>query len=451
MERQKKNLIIGVLAIVVLAGAYGVAVSSAKNKEENKTEDSKVLISNPSLKAKELIIKIGEEETSFIKEGTNWVVAEKKETELVQIAVDSLIAHIKNLNYESIVSEDSLELSQYGLLGSEITIIGDDETKISINVGDMTPDKKGCYVLMPDDKKVYLVGEETAAAIKKSPSDLRNRLPQYVNYDNSKVIKLEKDDGSVFVIEPNPKEAVAEGYGEYIITGAYSKPMAVLTEKLRDLIGVSLYNIYAVDFIDSPEELGVYGLDKPRLIISAEDNDGNTNIISVGKKAENGTTYASFSQKPYICTINSDNIDSIINAKAFDIIGKYFLTETAMEIKEVSITAKDINAVFMLSHEDGKVSCNGKDVSAADFSEVFKQISVLTADGEVSKSYKEEMLNEREEKASIIIVKDSDDVITLRFFEYDDNYYAVEYKGDVEFIAGKKAVDLVLYAVNCVK
>ena len=89
-------------------------------------------------------------------------------------------------------------------------------------------------------------------------------------------------------------------------------------------------------------------------------------------------------------------------------------------------------------------------MSVIDFSEVFKQISVLTADGEVSE-YEKVSMGEEEVKAKIEIIKTHGEEIKLRFLPYDDNYYAVEKNGAVEFITGKKAVELMLYAVSCVK
>ncbi|MPN61927.1 hypothetical protein SDC9_209673 [bioreactor metagenome] len=34
---------------------------------------------------------------------------------------------------------------------------------------------------------------------------------------------------------------------------------------------------------------------------------------------------------------------------------------------------------------------------------------------------------------------------------YDDNYYAVEVNGSTEFLVGKKAIGLIIYAVNSLK
>lgn len=446
MSRQKRNLIVGLLAIVVLGGVYVVMNMPKTNAPEKKNEvDGSYISYYPQLKASQLTIAANGEESTFVKDGVNWVIQGKENIGLVQISIDQLIAYAKNLEYTKVLADNRDESKEFGLdNGNHITVTGDEGTVIDITVGDKTVDGAGYYVVTQGDEHIYLVEAETGAALKKNINDLRDRYPQYVDYDNSTYVKVEKADGTAYSIEPNPQGALTEGYGEYILTGAYAHPMPIVTEKLTDNIGAPLYNIVAEEFIDNPEDLTTYGLNAPQMVISAADANNNECVIEIGKEATPTTVYAKFSGKDYVCTISKENIGKIANAKLFDIIGKYFVTEAATELKGIEVVAEDLAANFAIDGTNSKVSFNGKEVPAVDFSEVYKQISTLTADGEVNGPV-------GEEEALISLTKLDGETKTLRFLVYDDNYYAVEVNGTTEFLAGKKAVELIEYAIGSLK
>lgn len=446
MSSQKRNLILGILAIVVLGGVYAVMnIPKVSKAGDTKNVDGSYISYNPQLKVSSLTITADGEENTFVKDGVNWVIQGKEKIELVQISVDQLIAYAKYLEYTKVLEDNRDRSGEFGLdAGNHISITGEDGTVIDITIGDKTVDGTGYYVVAQGDEHIYLVNSEVGSALKKSTSDLRSRYPQYVDYDNSTYVKVKKSDGTEYSIEPNPSGALTEGYGEYILTGAYTNPMPIITEKLTDNIGEPLYNIVAVEFIDAPQDLATYGLDAPRMVISAADANKNECIIEIGKVATPETVYAKFSNKDYICTVDKNNIDKIASAKLFDIIGKYLVTESATDLKEIRVAAEGVAAVFVIDSENNKVSFNGKDIPTVDFSEVYKQISALTADGEIKGAF-------GDEEVFITLTKTDGTTKTLRFMAYDDNYYAVEVNGSAEFLVGKKAIELVIYAVNSLK
>lgn len=446
MSSQKRNLILGILAIVVLGGVYAVMnMPKGTKADDNKEVEGSYISYYPQLKASSLTITAGGEENTFVKDGVNWVIQGKETIGLVQISIDKLIAYAKNLEYTKVLADNRDSSGEFGLDdGNHIAITGDDGTVIDITVGDETVDGAGYYVVAQGDEHIYLVDSEAGSALKKSTSDLRDRYPQYVDYDNSTYVKVKKSDGTEYSIQPNPSGSLTEGYGEYILTGAYTNPMPIITEKLTENIGEPLYNILAVEFIDAPQDLATYGLDAPQMVISAADKDNNECVIEIGKEATPTTVYAKFSNKNYICTVDKENIDKIANAKLFDIIGKYLVTETATDLKEIKIAAEGVAATFVIDSTNDKVSFNSKEIPTVDFSEVFKQISALTADGEVEGSV-------GDEEAFISLTNTNGETKTLRFMAYDDNYYAVEVNGSTEFLVGKKAIGLIIYAVNSLK
>ena len=440
MSGQKKNLIIAVALVAMLSIVY-LAMTVLKSSGEEEVKDG-VLIYQPNLRAVQLTLSTLEKEVIYVKDGVNWVVQGQEGIRLIQLSLDQLIAYVKNLDYVGIVAEDMSQSGAYGFdKGHKITVLADDGNELLVSIGYMTVDAQGYYVNVAGDDRVYMVDFDTGQALKKSPDDLRDRFPEFVNYDNSKYIRVERSGGGSFAIEPNPKGALAEGYGEFILVGYYAEPMFILTEELRDNFGMPLYNIYATSFIDEPEDLGVYGLDNPSMIINSMDNDENSCVIYVGDKTENGDYYAMFSNRDFVCTISGSNFVSIEEMNFFDIIGKFFVTDDVAQMKEVFVLGNGVNATFVLDNDKSFVQYNGQQVSTLDFYEVFKYLSVLTADGEVSKDF-----GEKEVEISITKTDNSKD--TLRFLAYDNNYYVVEFNGVTEFITGKKSVELIFNAIE---
>ena len=440
MSGQKKNLIIAVALVAILSVVY-LAMTVLKSSDEEEVKDG-TLISQPNLRAVQLTILTVEKEVTYVKDGINWVVQGTEGIRLIQLSIDQLIAYVKNLEYVGIVADDMSQSRAYGFdKGQKITVLADDGSELQVSIGDITVDSQGYYVNVAGDDRVYMVNSETGQALKKSPDDLRDRFPEFVNYDNSKYIRVERSEGGSFAIEPNPKGALAEGYGEFILVGHYAEPMLVLTEELRDNFGMPLYNIYATSFIDEPKDLSVYGLDSPSMTIYSMDNDENSCVIYVGDKTENGDYYARFSNRDFVCTINGSNFASIEKINFFDIIGKFFVTDDATQMKEIFVSGNGINATFVLDSDKSFVEYNGQQVSTLDFYEVFKYLSVLTADGEVSKEF-----GEKEVEISVTKTDGSKD--TLRFLAYDNNYYAVEFNGVTEFITGRKSVELIFNAIE---
>lgn len=443
MSSQKRNLLIALVAIVILAVGYFMATNIGKESEQLQTE-GKTLISQPNFKVAELSIEVLDDNATYVKDGINWVVVGRENTDIVQRAIDQLIAYVKTLEYVSIVAENLDQAEQFGLVdGNMITLKGEDGTQIQVNVGDRTVDGTGYYLNVTGEEKVYIVDAEAGQSLKMSPDNMRDRLPEYVNYDNSKYISILKADGSLYSIKPNPNPAPAEGYGEYIISGYYANDMLLLTESLRDSIGAPLYNVYASTFIDEPEDLSVYGLDNPQMTIEAEDNDGNTCQILIGDKTETGDYYAQFSNKPYVCTVNGPNLLTIENAKIIDIIGKFYLPINTNEIANITLNFDGVKNEVKFDQLASKVAFNGEEIALSEIADLMKYISLLTIDGEL-----DEEMSKVDTAKEISVTDVNGNEYVLEFMEYDANYYAVKYNGATEFIMGRKALDLVVSAVN---
>ena len=75
------------------------------------------------------------------------------------------------------------------------------------------------------------------------------------------------------------------------------------------------------------------------------------------------------------------------------------------------------------------------------FTEIYKSIAAVTMDGEMKNTPGEYV-------GELVLSYKNGDVLTLRFLEYDDNFYAVERNGKAEFITGKRNLLQITEAVK---
>ena len=460
MSKQKRNIIICVIAIVILGIIY-FAVSRPKGSEtnagaengenagdeENGTSDGNYIFNFPDFEAEKIAIETPDESGAFIKDGTNWVLEGHEDVGLVQIAIDQLVAYAKTLTYKETAAENLDDLASYGLdKGYTVEITGKDGEVIKYTIGGETVDGLGYYIVKEGGETIYMIGADEGKALKKSPSDLRDRQPDFVNYNNAKYITVKNADGQSYTIEPNPNGAVSKGFGEYAVTGIYSRPMALETVKLSENIGEPIYNISAVDFIDEPEEDASYGLDTPSLTIDAEDMDGNKCTILIGDDASDVTSYAKFSNRDFVVTVSKANIDKIKNADIFDMLIKSYVTTPVSGITKITIDEdrsanRSLKATFVIDSNNNLIELNDAEISTEEFADIYEKLIALSIDGEAAEEA-------GKIEATITIYKKDGESTTLVFHDYDTNYYAVEWDGVTEFLMGRKTLDVLFGAVE---
>ncbi len=448
MSSQKTRLIIGLAAVAVLLGAFGLskAYNAKKEQQTLQAEETKKLFDQSDAVIKKYVVTQGDVSVTFNKqEDTNWALEGLENADLTQISIDQAIACLKNLEYTQIIENGMEKSSEYGL-DKGVTDEAYDESGnlvYKITVGSNTVDQTGYYACLEGDNNVYIISAETGKPLSRSPNNFRDIYPAYVDYSDIKSLNVSIRDGISYSIVPNPDGEITEGYGEYLLTGVYSFDAPVLSDELAENVGGPFYEITAVDFIDTPEEGVDYGLDNPAMVLSAFDNKGNECTIKVGNTCSDDSTkvYAQFSGKDYMCTVLKEKTDKIKNTKPFDIIGKYFINDSAEAFSEITVKDSEFTGTYSIDAENSSVTLNGRQADMSAFTEIYKSIAAVTMDGEMK-------LEPGDYAGELVLTYRSGDVLTLRFMQYDDNYYAVERNGACEFITAKRSFNQIIEAVK---
>lgn len=446
MSTQKRNLLIGIGLIIIACVLFFVLKGAGtKKSNEQKSEDSQKYLYQMENATVNTYIISDDSDKITLKKGsdTNWHIEGQENVELMQLSIDQAVEYLKTLKYTQKIDNGSERLADFGLdRGITVEADADNGKSMKVTVGNTTVDQKGYYILKDGDPNVYVIDADCGKALSYTPSLLRNKYPEYVDYSNINYVDIKRKNGKSFRIEPNPSGEITDGYGEYLLTGAYSWSIPILTDKLADNIGGPLYEIVANDFIDNPKADSAYGFDNPQLVCEVTDKAGRKCTITIGNDADANTVYAKFSGKSYVCTVLKEKTDKILNANLFDIIGKYFINDDVSAFSSIELAGSGVNAKFDIDSKNSKVSLNGNDMDMNDFKNMYRNISGLTIDGEADSTKAGEPV------LRMVLTKSNGDSVIFRFLKYDDNYYAVERNGYIEFVTGKRNVDNLIQAAK---
>ena len=437
MSKELKKIIIAVVALALIGGAYFFVTSDKEAKKEAEVAAQHVY-NDVNAKIVQIDIATAAESGSFVKDGVNWVMVGKEGVELAQMSLDQAATYAKTLTFEKKIEDGNP--SDFGLVGGTMfTAISDDGKEFSVVVGDKVTGDAGYFAMA--EGGIYVVSKETGDSLKKSASAYRNRYPEFVDYSALNEMRIYRKDKRDLVIKPNPNGMVEEGLGEYILVESFPCVMPVLTDALAANVGGPVYEIAAVSFFDEPEAPEVYGFDDPYMTINLTDTTGYACSIVIGDEASEGERYAQFSEKDYVCTVSTAKTDLIYNVDVFDIIGKYYVNDNLGSITSIGFAADGTETMFTVDAANGKIFKNNIEEDVQKFSQLFTKLTMLTIDGRTDDDFGTKVFEMDIRYADGRIQK-------VEFMEYNSNFYGVVINGEKAAVSGKKMMDEFINAVK---
>jgi len=435
----RTKLMAGILAILVLLGLFGLTKVDFAKKEEIKQQEAqeKVLFEESSAAIKKYVVTDTEKTMEFVKQGVDWVIVGAEEADLLQLSIDQAIATLRTLSYTKVVENGMEKASDFGLTTGVTDEAYDENGNLiyKITVGNKTVDGTGYYVTVDEnDPNVYIVAAGHGKVLSYKTEAFRDKYPAYVDYASLLYMNIDIPGVINYNIKPSEQQLITTGYGEYMITDYYSYDVPTITEQLSTKIGGPVYEITAVDFIDYPDETFDYGFDDPTVIISMEDEHGYRCKIVVGNKCSDDKYYAAFSDKPYYCTVRADKVESVLETKPFELIGKFFFNNAVSDIKEVTVSDGSFDGRIAFNEDKSKVYLNNSEITEEKFNELYQKLLEFTIDGEAIGEY-------GDLRAQMCITLNDSTAFDFKFYEYDDNFYAVERNGAVEFVTSHRNVE----------
>lgn len=273
-----KKTIFWLILLITFSGIFYFFDEKITEKEAAREEQRRLFTFEPSDVAG---IEISRTEGVIaLKKGpSGWVIEKPYIAFADQPAVNDMLSHTVKAKIDGVLFKETPvdKLKEMGLEPPYLTVTFKTPSGIStsLSLGDRGPTQNIAFAKLSDDKRILRVHADVRAEVDKSPYDLRDKAVVAMDPKTVKEVDiLWNDKKPITVLHPQENiwdtEGVAEGKSD-------------LTKILDTLYGIKKSKVKA--FIDeNPQNLSIYGLDKPRLKIRFIDNKNLLETLLIGDK-----------------------------------------------------------------------------------------------------------------------------------------------------------------------
>ena len=281
MTRKTITIFAALVAVALLIGGYFGAQAWIKAHPKPSPYSSRNFPETPRLTDFESskIIRIENVGEGFTleKRGNNWALASAKipieKVNLDQDAISSKLWSISSVWSESVVDENPVDLSEFGLDEPRgHTIVTDSNgKKAELFIGNYTPSRTSHYVMTVGDSAVYTVSSYSMDNLLFSLDNIRNKS-LFTNFDPMALTRFilepwAEDNpawkGRIDIVPKTEDDYLITGFTSYVLNAPYASKQGVDSEKFHNLLQ-SLTEMRILEFInDEPASLAPFGLDKP--------------------------------------------------------------------------------------------------------------------------------------------------------------------------------------------
>ena len=468
--RKTRNLIVLVMVLGLLAGAYFYLANRSESTEQE-TQNEKVTIlsfdkndiARIELKSVngELTFNKVEKEVEEEKDGekqkvkkTMWEVDYPHEIELKQVNVDDIAYTFANLTAERVIEEETPEdLSPYGL--DEPQAVGkatlEDGSEKILYLGSKTPAGNTYYLMVEGDPRVFEVWMNHGDHLLYTLADVRDKSLPEVDTQVVTYLLIDKKDGRPIEIKVNDEQSEEQaqyGLGLWQMSKPYNEPMGVDGQAFGDLLQ-NLGTFSIEEFIeDDAQDLSKYGLDDPSFEFRMEDRESTLHLI-FGDEYDEDKIYFKTADSDSVYGMKKSRIETLLEIKSFKLVEKFAYIVNIDNVDKVEIEGKGKSFTLSLSRETVEAEnedeedevittymANGEEVEEKAFKKAYQSIIGITVDAELAKELKENP----EVKTTFYLNKGPNREVHVNYVPYDNDFYAVFRGGKAEFIVNRDAV-----------
>ena len=372
-----------------------------------------------------------------------WVNTTPYPVKLVQSKVDELSRSFSSMTAEIVVEENPQDLSRYGLdkPGATGTAILDDNTKVTIYLGNKTADGTTWYLMKEGDPKVYTVYNQHGQRFNSVLSDFRDKTLPTVDTTMMTYLNITGEDRHEIEIkmsEDITEEQATYGVGLYFMTKPFKRARGVDSEKLGERLE-KMSGLNIKDFVeDHPTDLSKYGLDQPKLQFSIKDSDGNTLELSFGNKLEDGTIYFKTPESDAVYVMDQSSME-FMEFEPMAITDKFALLMNIQDVDEVTIEGRGRKNTISITRKTEKAKkedeedevietffLDGEEVEEKPFKSFYQSLIGIVVDMEKPHTA------QGSPDLKITYHKVEGGEATVAVYPYDRDFYSLVSDGDME-------------------
>lgn len=468
MNPQLKKMLIGIVILLLIVGAYLVSakVSKKDNAEENQTVQEEEVTANALMNknSEDIVNAVIERENDtieVIKTEAGWSLKGYEDVELNEDNVNMLAKNLATLEYDSKICDVTNtttveELKAYGLDLPRIkaTINFKDNSSVVVKIGKLTTDGEFSYVMLEGGDGVYLVEGLVTNRYNYSLNDLVSKDVTSINPVQILYVDVKQRDKDEIEIEYKEEGegnvANLASYGMQALT--MHKPMsgaAVYPTNLQSTILEKTTSFVLGEIVEvKPEDKAKYGFAEPYLQVALRDANGSFSF-KIGYEADESNYYCMVDDRNVVYKVSKELITPYENANIIDFIERFIALVYKKDVKEVEISNGTEDYKLVLkdnpkaeksedNDDDTRIGVlNGKELDEDSFSNFYQSMIGITFD---SITNKEPISGNPSVTMKYTMLDGS--VKEVKYYEYkpNNNFYIAEVDNDTSRLVNKQSL-----------
>ncbi|NLK27127.1 MAG: DUF4340 domain-containing protein [Clostridiales bacterium] len=493
MARKKRNaftLVSLLLSLVVLVGIYIWYVNREKEQEaeDKETQEEITLSEFDKEKVKSLHYIANDVDITLVYEDELWISKEDPDRPINQDKVEGILNLIDEIKAKQVINEAPEDLEEYGLKEPKtfLEVVLEDDTTLSLKIGDDTVGVSGVYALVNEDGKVYLLASSYGSgldytdveltAIEDGPSITASNI-EYIQ-----VIHREGEDFELIYDSANEQNKTGYGLSPWKMVKPYEEGYTADASKVSELQSdFSNFDFLAcVDY--SGEELESYGFDDPLATIKVgyyeretvpvkDQKDPETGeeitekeiredkqwAIIVGNQDEEGNYYVKREDSDFVYTMTASKIEPMLTIDAFEILETFVCIPNIENVNRIDIEI--MGKIYTMeiernevTDEEGKEKTEatyyymGNEVEEKLFKKVYQEMISAKYDAKIKEEVKADNITPYM-TIKYYLNSNADKPLIASFLPYDDSFYLVDTGKKIRFFADKRQIEDIAEAV----
>jgi len=324
-----RNAIILVVIVALLAGAYVLVRTNKANRMPAETKQYDKLTDFISTDIESVTLKNKSGTFVIVKKDDDWALSEPSDIRYDSSVLSSIVVNSASIVGDKVIEENAEDLSIYGLDDPAIvTVKSKDGTSVTLEIGNLTPTGGGYYAKLQGKNKVYMISKYNGDKLLSGKNEIRTKQLFDITADDIKKFGMNRKGQNIFIAEKTDD------------TWSMAEPIkGSLNETSFYTMLDTLVNTRVVKFVDDePEDLSVYGLDKPayELIFSTEAT-GEMKLQMGLELKEDYAIYAKLDGSDEVFTIDVSQF-SFLDKPLKEIVNIFAYIVNIQDVEKIDLT-----------------------------------------------------------------------------------------------------------------
>lgn len=414
---------------------------------KDKTEKTKIRIysmSKDDIKAFELDNKTTGETVAFERYGMDWSMVRPKSYEIEKTDVEKAVTHIAALMIDRKI-ENAGVLSDYGLEkpGFAVNFTLKSGKQLSLLIGDKNPTGNYYYVKDKERKELFVAYSYSVENFMKSSAEFRKK--SLFELDPEKISKtvFRSEVREFSLVKIENKDWEIKPYG-------FKGNNEEIKNTIQKMLSLKAKSIIA----DSAADLKKYGLEKPKLTLTAESVDNKTVVMLIGNKHLNkDEDYAKLENSPVIYTIDGafmPALDKTYNyfreSKLFYLSGSDVDEMEIIKNKSKIVIKKNKKGLFEVAEPARALEAKRSETLCNDLLRTLSTLRAQTFADDSGQKYEKYGLREPKTIITVYELRNNEKIAKEKLFIGDavkKIYYAKTGAGDSVYTIGSEVINAI--------